>query len=115
MDPAAYSTASQPLFSSILGTVEDWKIENRAFEEHEFHIHQIHFLNYLVNGQAVMPDMMTMQDTVRVPQWDGSSPSYPSVTLRMDFRDAPIAGDGMFHCHILEHEDLGMMGQFTVS
>ena len=39
---------------------------------------------------------------------------YPSVRLRMDFRDPNIVGTFVYHCHILEHEDGGMMGTIRV-
>jgi hypothetical protein len=44
---------------------------------------------------------------VNVPFWSGKGP-YPSVKVRIDFR-GPIIGDFVYHCHILEHEDGGMM------
>lgn len=39
---------------------------------------------------------------------------YPSVRLRMDFRDPNIVGTFVYHCHLLEHEDGGMMGRIRV-
>jgi FtsP/CotA-like multicopper oxidase with cupredoxin domain len=53
-----------------------------------------------------------MLDTVDVPFWSGSGP-YPSVTLRLDFPGRDV-GDFMYHCHILEHEDHGMMAIIRV-
>jgi FtsP/CotA-like multicopper oxidase with cupredoxin domain len=49
---------------------------------------------------------------VRVPYWNGKG-AYPSITVRMDFRGA-VTGDFVYHCHILEHEDAGMMGIIRV-
>lgn len=102
------------------GTVEEWVIQNRTREVHEFHIHQIHFLvesqdNFEVNGsqpsEAIRGQYL---DTVQVPYWDGDPQHpYPSVKLRMDFR-GPDVGDFVFHCHILQHEDLGMMNIIRV-
>jgi FtsP/CotA-like multicopper oxidase with cupredoxin domain len=40
--------------------------------------------------------------------------AYPSVRLRMDFRDPNIVGTFVYHCHVLEHEDGGMMGRIRV-
>jgi FtsP/CotA-like multicopper oxidase with cupredoxin domain len=68
------------------GTVEDWIIENRSSELHAFHIHQLHFLLL----------------------------DYTSVRLRMDFRDPNTVGMFVYHCHLLEHEDKGMMGSIRV-
>jgi FtsP/CotA-like multicopper oxidase with cupredoxin domain len=95
------------------GTVEDWVIENRAVEAHAFHIHQIHFQVLQRDGQTVNEPLL--RDTVDLPYWDGKSSSYPSVKLRMDFRDPNIIGTFLYHCHILEHEDGGMMGSIRVA
>ncbi|HUA87644.1 MAG TPA: multicopper oxidase domain-containing protein [Bryobacteraceae bacterium] len=40
--------------------------------------------------------------------------AYPSVKLRMDFRNPEIVGTFVYHCHILEHEDAGMMGSIQI-
>jgi len=93
------------------GTVEDWTIENRAREAHSFHIHQLHFQVMKRNGTAV--EEPSLRDTIELPYWDGTS-AYPSLSLRMDFRDPEIIGTFLYHCHILEHEDAGMMGSIQV-
>jgi FtsP/CotA-like multicopper oxidase with cupredoxin domain len=105
---------SEPLPNMVVeqGTVEDWIIENRTKELHVFHIHQIHFLLQQWNGVPV--DEPFLRDTVNVPYWDGYSPTYPSVKLRMDFRDPAIVGTFAYHCHLLEHQDGGMMGTIRV-
>jgi FtsP/CotA-like multicopper oxidase with cupredoxin domain len=94
-----------------VGAVEDWTIENRSEEDHAFHIHQIHFTVLEINGQPVPAPYLS--DTVTVPYWTGTGP-YPSVKLRMDFRDASIAGTFVYHCHILFHEDNGMMAKIKL-
>jgi FtsP/CotA-like multicopper oxidase with cupredoxin domain len=94
------------------GDVEDWIIENRSQELHAFHIHQIHFM--LMDWNGVPVDEPFLRDTVNVAYWDGKSPTYPSVKLRMDFRDPNIVGTFVYHCHLLEHEDGGMMGTIRV-
>jgi FtsP/CotA-like multicopper oxidase with cupredoxin domain len=94
------------------GDVEDWIIENRSTELHAFHIHQIHFL--LMKYDGVPVDEPFLRDTINVPFWDGKSKTYPSVTLRMDFRNPDILGTFVYHCHLLEHEDGGMMGVIQV-
>jgi FtsP/CotA-like multicopper oxidase with cupredoxin domain len=55
-----------------------------------------------------------LRDTVNVPYYNGHTLSYPSVRLRMDFRDPNIVGTFVYHCHLLEHEDGGMMGRIKV-
>ena len=94
------------------GTVEDWIIENRSNELHAFHIHQLHFLLLDYMGKAVNENFL--RDTVNVPYYNGHALAYPSVRLRMDFRDPNIVGTFIFHCHLLEHEDKGMMGSIRV-
>jgi FtsP/CotA-like multicopper oxidase with cupredoxin domain len=94
------------------GTVEDWIIENRSNELHAFHIHQLHFLLLDYMGRPVNEPFL--RDTVNVPYYDGKALVYPAVRLRMDFRDPNSVGDVVYHCHLLEHEDNGMMGLIRV-
>jgi len=102
----------KPAITTHVGAVEDWTIENHALETHAFHIHQIHFAVLEVDGQPVKDK--DLRDTIEVPYWEGPGHPYHSVKLRMDFRDPTIAGTFVFHCHILLHEDLGMMHKILV-
>ena len=112
-EPVALRSAiTMPNITVQQGDVEDWVIENRSRELHAFHIHQIHFLLMEWNGVPV--DEPFLRDTVNVPYWDGRVRVYPSVKLRMDFRDPNIVGTFVYHCHLLEHEDGGMMGTIRV-
>jgi FtsP/CotA-like multicopper oxidase with cupredoxin domain len=109
--PKVFQADEKPLITTHVGAVEDWTIENRALETHAFHIHQIHFKLLEVDGQpAPNQDML---DTIPIPFWSGTGP-YHSVKVRMDFSDPTIAGTFVFHCHILLHEDLGMMHKILV-
>jgi len=111
--PAPFDAHSdQPDITARQGDVEDWVIENRSRESHAFHMHQVHFL--LTNWGGVPVDEPFLRDTIDVPFWDGKSPRYPSVTLRMDFRDPDVVGTFVYHCHLLEHEDGGMMGTIRI-
>jgi FtsP/CotA-like multicopper oxidase with cupredoxin domain len=94
------------------GDVEDWIIENRSQEVHDFHIHQVHFL--MLEWFGIPVNEPFLRDTINVPFWDGQTLQYPSVRLRMDFRDPNAIGLFPFHCHLLEHEDGGMMGLIRV-
>jgi FtsP/CotA-like multicopper oxidase with cupredoxin domain len=94
------------------GTVEDWIIENRSSELHAFHIHQLHFMLLEYRGKPVNEPFL--RDTINVPYYDNKALAFPSVTLRMDFRDPNTIGDFLYHCHLLEHEDGGMMGLIRV-
>ena len=105
-------SATAPNVVAQQGTVEDWVIENRSRELHAFHIHQLHFLLLTYQGREVSEDFL--RDTVNVPYYDGHSLAYPAVRLRMDFRDPNVVGTFLYHCHLLEHEDKGMMGSIRV-
>ena len=94
------------------GTVEDWIIENRSSELHAFHIHQLHFLLLEYMGRPMGENFL--RDTVNVPYYDGRLLAYPSIRVRMDFRDPNAVGTFPYHCHLLEHEDKGMMGSIQV-
>ena len=100
-----------PVITTKVGAIEDWTIENRALETHAFHIHQIHFRVLEIDGKPA-PNH-DLRDTIEIPYWSGSGP-YHSVKLRMDFSDPTTAGTFVFHCHILLHEDLGMMHKILV-
>jgi FtsP/CotA-like multicopper oxidase with cupredoxin domain len=94
------------------GDVEDWIIENRSNELHAFHIHQIHFMMVEWDGFPVNEPFL--RDTINVPYYNGRALQYPSVKLRMDFRDPNSVGTYVYHCHLLEHEDNGMMALIRV-
>lgn len=104
--------ATEPDMVAQQGTVEDWIIENRSQELHAFHIHQLHFLLLEYMGRPVQEDFL--RDTINVPYYDGHTLSYPSVRIRVDFRDPNTVGVFPYHCHLLEHEDKGMMGTIRV-
>ncbi len=112
-EPKMFDMASQtPNIVVQQGTVEDWIIENRSAELHAFHIHQLHFLLLDYSGKQVNEGFL--RDTVNVPYFDGRGLTYPSIRLRMDFRDPNTIGTFVYHCHLLEHEDKGMMGSIRV-
>lgn len=111
--PAPFDpTSSVPNIVVKQGDVEDWIIENRSTELHAFHIHQIHFL--LLDWSGIPIDEPFLRDTINVPFYNGRMLKYPSVRLRMDFRDPNSVGTFFYHCHLLEHEDGGMMGLIRV-
>jgi FtsP/CotA-like multicopper oxidase with cupredoxin domain len=118
--PVVFSADLPPAVVTTQGSVEDWTIENRAQENHEFHFHQIHFLvlsqdNFPINGsQPVNAIQGQLLDMIEIPYWDGNPKHpFPSVKVRMDFR-GPDIGDFVYHCHILNHEDQGMMAIIRV-
>ena len=98
-----FSMQDAPMVRVRVGPMQHWRIVNATNELHPFHIHQVHFLAYAENG--VRLDSPEWLDTVNVPY--GNS----SVDLIMDFTDPIIRGMSLFHCHLLSHEDKGMMAK----
>ena len=116
----AFDPNAPPDIVATQGTVEQWIVQNRTQENHAFHFHQLHFLvqsqdNFELNGSLQAPAIAGQYlDMIQVPFWDGNpNHPYPSATLLIDFRGSDV-GDFVFHCHILEHEDGGMMNIIRV-
>jgi len=82
-----------------LGSTEIWEIENLVGMDHPFHLHGFHF--QVLDRNGVPAPYRTWKDTVNVPR-------HETVRIIVRFDDYP--GKWMFHCHILAHEDEGMMG-----
>ncbi|MEO1209763.1 MAG: multicopper oxidase family protein [Cyanobacteria bacterium J06638_20] len=87
-----------------LNQVEDWRIINKASMDHPFHLHTNRFQVIERNGQPER--LLAWKDTV-------SLKGYESVTIRVRFED--FVGRTVYHCHILDHEDQGMMGILDIS
>jgi len=97
-----YSPDSEPMTRVRIGDYHHWRVVNKTREAHPFHIHQVHFLFVASNEKRQSePEWL---DTVNVPV-EGS------VDLIMDFSDPIIRGMSVFHCHLLNHEDKGMMAK----
>jgi len=118
--PTVFDVNNPPAVVTTQGSVEEWTIENRAQENHEFHFHQLHFLvqsqdHFEVNGSLPVATIQgQLMDMIEIPFWDGDpNHPYPSVRVRIDFR-GPDVGDFVYHCHILNHEDQGMMAIIRV-
>jgi FtsP/CotA-like multicopper oxidase with cupredoxin domain len=101
-----------PAITTNRGAVEEWTIQNRSAEVHEFHMHQIHFLVEEENGVKIPKDQQQFYDTHQVGFYSGEG-DYPYIKVKMDFRGA-VVGDFVYHCHILDHEDGGMMAIIRV-
>jgi FtsP/CotA-like multicopper oxidase with cupredoxin domain len=82
-----------------LNTVEEWVVRNASTQWHPFHIHINDYQVVAVNGEPV--PVRYHEDTTPVPP-------FGEITIRTRFRDFP--GRWVYHCHILLHEDHGMMG-----
>ena len=106
----SYDPNAPPLFYAQSGTTQEWTVYNMSSQVHTFHIHQIHFVVETINGVKQSPQLM--MDNVNVPPATANGPG--TVTLRMDFSDPLIIGTFLLHCHILAHEDGGMMAKIRV-
>ena len=86
-----------------LNTVEDWELINTGVMDHPFHIHGTAFQVISRNDQP--ESLLTWRDTVLVKRGE-------TVRIRIPFND--FAGKTVYHCHVLDHEDLGMMGNLMI-
>lgn len=92
-------------WTSTLDTVEEWHFVNTTEQEHPMHVHVNPFQIIKINGAAVPFD--GYRDTATVPR-------FGSLTVRTrlaDFEGFPV----LIHCHILDHEDMGMMTSFEIA
>ena len=91
-----------------LDNIEIWKLVNETMVAHPFHIHDVQFFLIDRSGSSPSAEELGRKDVVLVPPFD----SVMFITKFEDFTDTIIPF--MYHCHILMHEDGGMMGQFVV-
>jgi FtsP/CotA-like multicopper oxidase with cupredoxin domain len=91
-----------------LGSTEIWELTNAHGTPHSFHPHLVHFKVLDFDGRAPPPHLSGWKDTIFLPPR-----STARVIARFEDHSDPTT-PYMFHCHILEHEDEGMMGQFVV-
>jgi bilirubin oxidase len=92
-----------------LDNIEIWSLTNQTPIAHPFHIHDVQFFILDINGNAPPLELQGYNDVVLVPGGNGT------VRFIAEFKD--YANDSipyMYHCHMLTHEDMGMMGQFLV-
>ncbi len=111
----AFRMSDPPAIVARSGTVEEWTIENATDEAHAFHIHQVHFVAESIDGATVAS--RTWLDTIDVPprHHTRSGHTIPGrVRVLIDFRNPLARGTFVYHCHILDHEDQGMMAKIRV-
>ena len=114
IDGRAFSMGAPPAIVARSGTLEEWTIRNDTDEVHDFHIHQVHFVVESVDSVPIDP--RTWRDTVLVParRRHGTRSIPGTVSILVDFRNPAIRGTFVFHCHMLDHEDGGMMATIRV-
>ena len=86
-----------------VGELQVWDIVNVSLMDHPFHLHGFFFQVLSINGQA--PAFRSWEDVVNLP---------PRSTVRIAWMPDDRPGSWMYHCHILEHHEAGMMGHFDV-
>ncbi len=86
-----------------LGATEIWTVENKGDMAHPFHVHGFQF--QVLDRNGVAEPFVAWKDTVLVRNTE---------TLRLVVKLDDFRGMRMYHCHILDHEDLGMMGMIDV-
>ncbi|WP_100445154.1 multicopper oxidase family protein [Glycomyces xiaoerkulensis] len=95
-------------FGARVGTTEVWEVQNNDGYLHNFHVHDVQFQVLTVDGDEPPPFLRGWKDTVQLePQR-----RYRLAMRFTDYSDPNLPY--MYHCHILMHEDAGMMGQFVV-
>ena len=92
-----------------LNNTEVWTLTNQTAIAHPFHIHDVQFYILSINGVAPSAELQGRKDVVLVPPMGGT---VRFITRFEDFADEDTPY--MYHCHMLSHEDDGMMGQFIV-
>ena len=113
-----YEMGDPPAITVQAGTTEEWIVENWTNELHAFHIHQLHFRLLEVDGEKIADPPLL--DVVNVPYATATGyhskegPVRPGrVRIKLTFPEA-LAGDIPFHCHLVDHEDNGMMAVLRV-
>lgn len=95
-------------YSIPLNNIEIWTLTNQSPIAHPFHIHDVQFYITEINGAAPKANMAGRKDVVLVP----AQQTIKFITKFETFCDSMATY--MYHCHMLTHEDEGMMGQFNV-
>lgn len=91
-----------------VGETEIWEVSNPGGEPHNFHVHDVQFRVLSVDGREPGPELSGLKDTIFLE--DGKE--YRLLMTFSDYADPTMPY--MYHCHLLRHEDQGMMGQFVV-
>jgi FtsP/CotA-like multicopper oxidase with cupredoxin domain len=103
-----FAFPDSPIVTIQAGQIEEWTLVNSSNVDHPFHIHQNDFAVISINGEPIdtstqgggVYDYVSMRDTITIP-------ANGEVVIRWEVQ--PHFGKYVFHCHILTHEDAGMM------
>jgi len=89
-----------------VGDIEEWILWNDSSENHWFHLHQIDFQLWKIDG--VVQPFNGYADTCPMPR-------FSNVSILISFNHSHLVGRTLYHCHIMAHEDTGMMGVLEVN
>jgi FtsP/CotA-like multicopper oxidase with cupredoxin domain len=95
-----------------VGQVERWIVRNFSQELHVFHIHQTEFLVKEFSGTADQTLGLGLRDVIDIPYAEDGQPGYAELII--PFTNPIIAGEFVYHCHLVQHEDAGMMANILV-
>lgn len=87
----------------IAGELQVWEVRNASLMDHPFHLHGFFFQVLEINGKA--PEYISWKDTINL---------RPLSRVKIAWMPDNRPGYWMYHCHILEHHEAGMMGHFEV-
>lgn len=96
-------------FAVDAGRTEIWDVVNESGSSHNFHVHGVQFRVLTIQGRQPPPELAGLKDTIHL----ASQQHYRLLMRFTDYADPDMPY--MFHCHLLRHEDEGMMGQFVVT
>jgi suppressor of ftsI len=91
-----------------VGDTEVWNVRNNMALPHSFHVHDVQFQLLSIGGQRPPPELAGYKDTILL----RANTDYRLIMRFTDYTDPRTPY--MYHCHLLQHEDQGMMGQFVV-
>jgi hypothetical protein len=94
---------NNPTFQPRLNTVEEWWLSNPSINDHPFHLH-VNPQQIVVGGPNQPNGLAVYQDVINVPK---NTPTSNPIKIRIQFLD--YLGEFVYHCHRVDHEDMGMM------
>jgi suppressor of ftsI len=98
--------------TTSVGQVERWIVRNFSEELHVFHLHQTEFLVESYSGPSDLTLGFGLRDVIDIPYAKDGSPGFAEIII--PFTNPIIAGEFVYHCHLVQHEDAGMMANIRV-
>lgn len=96
-------------FTVEAGSIEVWELRNDSDNQHVFHVHGVSFSVIDYDGRSPPPEMAGLKDSVFLPPG-----THAAIAVQLPDEETGSDAPYVFHCHVLAHEDHGMMGQYLV-